>query len=180
MERAPSENYKPDKTGEFRSRAFVESISPTTILPFLQQEIETFITPRIRDHLDSNSLVGKILRDLRLDENYKWNRRWIIKSPETREEIGTISLFPSGDGKEKSGRWNERSPFVASLFRSSNESSARDTRIERVHSMFRSRLKSAWRTKNKREREIKRKRKINSHLWQNAVGKLEDLSNRTI
>lgn len=71
MERAPSENYKPDKTGEFRSRAFVESISPTTILSFLQQEIETFITPRIRDHLDSNSLVGKILRDLRLDENYK-------------------------------------------------------------------------------------------------------------
>lgn len=71
VERAPSENYKPDKTGEFRSRAFVESISPTTILPFLQQEIETFITPRIRDRLDSNSLVGKILRDLRLDENYK-------------------------------------------------------------------------------------------------------------
>lgn len=92
MERAPSENYKPDKTGEFRSRAFVESISPTTILPFLQQEIETFITPRIRDRLDSNSLVGKILRDLRLDENYKWNRRWIIKSPETREDDIFISV----------------------------------------------------------------------------------------
>lgn len=97
------ENYKPNKTGEFYSRAFVESISPTTILPFLQQEIETFITLHIRDHLNSNfprwknSTFTYVTYDsTKIIYQVKTNVYYykIIKPSETREEIGTISLFP--------------------------------------------------------------------------------------
>lgn len=104
------ENYKPDKTGEFHSR---KNRFQRFLREFLQQEIETFITP----------LAFALTRILRLGKNstyvtyarrklyIKWNRTWIIKSSETkREEISARYLY-FRRGKEKSARSNERSPF---------------------------------------------------------------------